>query len=124
VVYRRAVAEISSDTAQTIVLHRELSPTMAAAQETSQQSTTIAHRPGHHGSFHIGIVSDKTQVAFKLLPGDVALMVVADQYAPFLLVTADAHLDHLASRLHHGARHRATEDIGSSIDRICQDPVH
>jgi hypothetical protein len=35
-VYRRAIAKIPSDTALTIMLYCELSPTMAAAQETRE----------------------------------------------------------------------------------------
>ncbi len=51
-------------------------------------------------------------------------MVVADQYLPFLPPMGDAVSDDFATPLEPSLGHSAPEDIGSSIDRIGEQPMH
>src|SRR6266403_2332732 len=105
------------------MLHLELASAMATAQESDQHSTAVPHRSRHHLALHVGIPADDSLVPLILLPGEIALVVVANQHLPRLLRPADITRDQLTARFDANLRAGPTEHIGASINRIGQQPM-
>src|SRR5690349_2156335 len=82
----------------------QLTATMTTAQQPGQQQLTASHRPFDRGTaFAVRIIGDHALVLLKLVPGDVALMLLLEQNIPFgygaaqatshaLTTVLDAHL--------------------------------
>ena len=105
------------------MVYPELASTVSAAQHTGQDASAITNRTRHHRSFHICIFSDQTLVALILLPTDVARVVTTKQHPPFAPSTPDTSPDNLSAILDLRAGDGATEGIGSSINRIREEPM-
>jgi hypothetical protein len=119
----RAVAVIAPNVAA--VMHVQLATAMAAAQQAGQQHLAPSHRAFHNGTaLAHGIVGNHALIAFKLLPADVAFVLVLDQHVAFADRAADAAPHALAAVLDAYLARRATERIGAGVDRVGQNVVH
>src|SRR3954469_22860696 len=64
--------------------HMQLAATMTTAQQPGQQQLTASHRPFDRGTaFAIRIIGNHALVLLKLVPRDVALMLLLEQNIPF-----------------------------------------
>src|SRR5437870_12550825 len=98
---------------------------MTTAQKSGQQQLSAPNRSLDGGAaFASGVVGDHALVPLELLPGDVGLMMILDQYIPFALRSMHATPHALAPLLDAHLARRAPEGIGASINRIGQNVVH
>src|SRR5256885_4316659 len=98
---------------------------MTTAQESWQQQLSAPNRSLDGGAaFAGGVVGDHALVPLELLPGDVGLMMILDQYIPFAHRSMHATPHALAPLLDAHLARRAPEGIGASINRIGQNVVH
>src|ERR1700747_1679868 len=83
VVRASAVARVAPNIAA--VVHVQLAPAVAAAEQSGQQHLTVAHGAFHNGAaFAHGIVRDHALIALELVPADVALVMIFDQNIAFI----------------------------------------
>src|ERR1700675_1508454 len=98
---------------------------MTAAQKSGQQQLSAPDRSLDGGAaFAGGVVGDHALVPFELLPGDVGLMMILDQYIPFGHRPMYATPHALAPLLDAHLARRAPEGIGASVNWIGQNVMH
>lgn len=74
-----AIAVIAAELAA--VVHLQLAAAMTAAQESCEKHFALAYRASGNRPSHAGrIVGD---IELELVPGDVALVLILEQHAPF-----------------------------------------
>src|SRR6266567_8157202 len=78
-----SIADIAS-VATGMVQYFELASAVPAAEQSNEKPSAIAYRACHHRPLHVRVACDNLLVAIILLPRDVAIMVIADQYLPLL----------------------------------------
>jgi hypothetical protein len=103
----------------------QLAATMTTAQQSSQQQLAAAHRSFDRSTAFAGrIIGNHALVLLKLVPGDVALVLILEQNIPFghwaPQPTSHAFTTFLDAHL---AR-RPPEGICACIDRVGQNIVH
>ena len=90
---------------------------MPASQQAGQQRATAPHR-----SLDFRFIGrDQAAIAFIFLPGDIALVVLEDQYLPLLRIAPDLVHDTLAPLLDYPPPPRATVGVGARVYRVGQD---
>src|SRR4051794_24175764 len=96
-------------------------PALAAAGEARQQGSSAAGRLALSALLHMRVLPQECLVLLELGPGQVALVVVADQHGPVSpLATMAARL--ARSTLDHaGAVAPTPEGIGAGVDRVLHD---
>src|SRR5215467_226867 len=120
VVRASAVARVAPDIAA--VVHVQLAPAVAAAEQSGQQHLTFAHGAFHHGAaFAHGTVRDHALIALELVPADVALVMIFDQNIAFIDRASYATPHALAAVLDTYLARRAAEGVGTRVDRP---PLH
>src|SRR3954454_12906971 len=105
--------------------HMQLAATMTTAQQPGQQQLTASHRPFDRGTaFAIRIIGNHAVVLLKLVPRDVALMLLLEQNIPFGHGAAQATSHTLTTVLDAHLARRPPEGIRPGIDRVGQNVVH
>ena len=97
---------------------------MSAAQQAGQQPVPAANRAARHHTHPGGVVGDHALVPFILRPGNIALVVIHDQYIPLLTFPVQPTPDALAPILDGDTAPRSTEGVGAAVDRIGQQFVN
>jgi hypothetical protein len=106
------------------VEHAHHSPALATADQPGQQRPPTTSRLAIAVLLHMGVFEQQALVFLKVLPADVARMMIVDERRPFLsglLVTTDLArppVDYLGALAH------PAEGIGASVERIMQDLHH
>src|SRR5213079_1449457 len=107
------VAAVASELAA--VGHMQFAAAMTTAQESWQQQLSAPDRSLDGGAaFAGGVVGDHALVPLELLPGDVGLMMILDQYIPFAHRSMHATPHALAPLLDAHLARRAPETIQRS----------
>lgn len=91
-----------------------------AAEQAGQQSFAGADRASAHEPLAVGVIGDQLLIPFVLGPGNIALVVVADQNLPAAPVALHAPDHPLAPVLDRHARGSAAEGVGAGIDGVGQ----
>ena len=97
---------------------------MPAAQQAGQQPVPAPNRAARHHTHPRGVVGDHALVPFILRPGNIALVVIHDQYIPLLAFPVQPTPDALAPILDGDTATRSTEGVGAAVDRIGQQFVN
>src|ERR1700758_5208016 len=103
----------------------QLAATMTTAQQPGQQQLTASYRPFDRGTaFAIRIIGNHALVLLKLVPRNVALMLLLEQNIPFSYGAAQATSHTLTTILDAHLARRPPEGIRPGIDRVGQNVVH
>jgi len=96
---------------------------MAATQKPREQRLAFAKGPAGPTPFAVGIIHDLTLVPFEVVPRDVSLVMIDDQYLPVFLSLLDAVNDPLPPAFQRHSTPGSAECIGAGINRVRQDVV-
>src|SRR5215469_9511731 len=105
------------------VMDHQFAPALPATQQPDQYSNPVARRTDHHYPLHIGVPLNDPLVALVILPGDITLMVIGNQYVPFLLRPTDAASNRFTAILNSDLKASSTICIGTGVDRVGEQPV-
>src|ERR1700745_2732019 len=94
--------------------------TMQPARETPSPCSTSGDGVSLAGC----IVSNRAPVPLKLVPGDITLMLILEQYIPFRQGTPQSAPYALTAILDNDLARRAAEGVGAGIDWVGQDVEH
>ena len=100
------------------------SSAVPATQQTGEQPLPAADRAARQPTIPSGVVRDHALVPLVLRPGNIALVVIHDQYVPLLAFPGEPTPDALAPVLDRDPAPRSAEGAGAAVDRVGQQSVN